>query len=357
MKILLVGNHPTVHGGITSVINQIRNHKWKDNDVDIYFLATYKGGTLTEKILYFLKSLREYKKIIKNNSPDIIYIHMSHHGSFDRANYLLKIANRCKIPVIVHLHGSEFKKYYEECSPQKKIVIKHFFENCSSVIVLGEQWKKFVESIAENSKIYVLNNSIHIPNYKVKQMPNEVNILFLGVLIKRKGVEDLLKVAKSIIYDEVINNVNFRFIIGGIGSDKEKLVNYVVENHIENYVDFLGWIEGNDKERVLKSSHIFVLPSYNEGLPVSVLEAMSYGMPIIATDVGSTSEAVINGGNGILIQPGNARELSNALIALISDYELRLKMSQESKRISESKFDEIKYFKELHQIFTDLINK
>lgn len=357
MKVLMVGNHESVHGGITSVISQIRAHTWSEGKMDICFLPTYKGGNNAQKIIYFLGAVREYKRILKQNTPDLIYMHMSHHGSFDRASVLQRLAEKHKIPTVVHLHGSEFEKYYNECSSKKKIEISAFFEKCGAVIVLGNRWERYIHSIAPKANIHILNNSVNIPEAPVVQKQEEVNVLFLGVLFQRKGVADMLQAVKKLVDSKVLEEISVRFQIGGNGPEEEKLKDYVSDNHLEQYVNFLGWIDGEKKTEALKKSQVFILPSYNEGLPIAILEAISFGMPVIATNVGSIAEAVLDGKNGFLVTPGDIDGYVNALQQLITDYSLRVSMSKKSRELAKQNYDEKKYFVKLMEVFRSALRK
>lgn len=356
-KVVMIGNHESVHGGITSVIKQILNHEWTEGEVDIRFLPSYKGGNNVHKILYFLGAVKEYNTILKKDPPDLVYMHMSHHGSFDRASVLQKIAKRHNIPTVVHLHGSEFKKYYDECSDKKRKIISGFFEDCGAVITLGTLWKEYIRSIAPKAKIHVLNNSIHIPQQTVTQDQTEINVLFLGVLIQRKGVADLLQAVKKMVDGKKLEGFHVRFHIGGTGPEEDVLKQYVRENQLDSYVDFLGWVDGETKKKALETNQVFILPSYNEGLPIAILEAISYGMPVIATNVGSISEAVLEGENGFLVNPGDVDGYVKSLHCLITDYTLRLSMSKKSRELAENKYDEKKYFVKLNEVFSNVLGR
>lgn len=353
----MIGNHETVHGGITSVIKQILGHEWTEGKVNIRFLPSYKGGNNIQKILYFLRVVKEYKSILKKDSPDLVYIHMSHHGSFDRASVLQKTAKKYNVPTVVHLHGSEFKKYYDECSDKKRKAISVFFEDCGAVITLGALWKQYIRSIAPKAKIHVLTNSIYIPQQAVIQEQTGVNVLFLGVLIQRKGVTDLLQAVKKLVDGKKLEGIHVRFHIGGTGQEEEALKQYVRENQLDGYVDFLGWVDGETKKKVMETNQIFILPSYNEGLPIAILEAISYGMPVIATNVGCIAEAVLEGENGFLFNPGDVDGYANALQRLITDYPLRQLMAKRSRELAEKEFDERKYFIKLAEVFQSALQK
>lgn len=352
MKILMLGNSPKVHGGITSVISQILKYDWNNNNnISIDFISTYEGGNNIHKIIYFYKQYKLIRKYIKNNKVDYVHMHISHYGSFHRANFLLKYFERKKIKTIVHLHSSEFKVFYNSSSRyfQKKISL--FFEKANIVITLGEQWKDYIKSISPKANAIILNNSVDNPKKEVKQEKNKISFLYMGVLVKRKGVIDLLKAIDMINKTNASDLQNVVFNIAGDGEEKINLENFVKENHLNEYVNFLGWIDDKTKEETYLKNDIMILPSYNEGLPMCILEAMSYGMPIITTNVGSIKEAVINEQNGFIFEPGEIEKMANYITSCISNYNLRVKMSKESKNIFLKKFDSNKFYSKLKEIY------
>ena len=112
----------------------------------------------------------------------------------------------------------------------------------------------------------------------------------------------------------------------------------------------MGWITKEQKPDLLKRADVLVLPSYNEGLPIAILEAMSYGLPIISTNVGSIAEAVKENKNGFLIEPGNIDSLAHAMMKLTVDPELWKKESTLSREICERKFSEDVFFKAVEKV-------
>lgn len=354
MKVLMIGNHETVSGGITSVIQQILAHDWASEDVDMKFIPSYKDGNFTEKSLYFMKAIVKLIFSIHINKPDVVHIHMSHHGSFDRAKIIQQICSKNNIPVILHLHGSEFEKYYNECDTGKQKVISQLFSKCRAVIVLGEKWENFIKYISPDAKVYVFNNSVSIPSETVVEQEKTVRFLFLGVLFERKGASDLLQAVNKIVKEDCIKEKAVRFVIAGSGPEEEKLREYTEKNGLGDYVQFTGWINGDRKIEQLKNSDVLILPSYNEGLPIAVLEAISYGMPVISTDVGSISEAVRHNENGFLFEPGNISELTDYISEMICNDEMRRKMARESRKIAEDVFDDSKYFSQLEQLYREV---
>lgn len=353
IKVLMLGNHQSVKGGITSVIQQLLSYDWDSAGVEMNFIPTYIEASVIKKALYYIDAYKNIKKIIKTNKPDIVYIHMSYRGSFYRKYAIHKLCKMNGIPDIIHLHGSEFQKWYNESNGRTQNRIRTMLKECSAFIVLGEKWNAVINSIEPRTNTIVVSNTVHIPNYTVKWNDTKFQILFLGVLIKRKGVEDLIRAVSLLKENKKLGNLHF--VIAGTGAEEEYLKKVANEKQVEQWIEFAGWTDGATKEKYLKESQVLVLPSYDEGLPIAVLEAISYGLPIIATDVGDVAAAVKNGQNGFLIQPGDIQELSEKIVWLSSDKDSYTKMSDESKKIACEEFSDEKYFEKIKNCYLSAI--
>lgn len=350
LRILMCSSDRKEKGGMNTVIDQLMNHDWGTN-FELSYLATHVTGNAIKKILFFGKAYIKLKKLLKEDEFDIIHIHMSYNGSFYRKYYVTKSCKKYGKKVIVHLHGSEFKDFYNNGGQKRKSMIVELFTIADCTIVLGEQWKQFINKIAPKSNVAVINNAVHIPEIGEKEESQERVLLFLGALIKRKGIQDLLKALNKIQQ----NGINgWHLLIAGSGEEEVVLKEYVKKNSLEEQVEFLGWINKDKKNDLLMKSDVLILPSYNEGLPMAILEAMSYGLAIVSTDIGSINEAVNNGLNGYLYNPGDIEELERIITKLVADDALWKKQSRESRRICIEKFSEDTMFTRIDKIWTSL---
>lgn len=287
------------------------------------------------------------------NKVKIIHIHTSYKGSFTRAYVIQRLCKLFHVKNVIHLHGSEFKKWYDLCSEKKHEKIKRFLRDSDKFIVLGNEWKKIINNIEAKTKISVINNAIEIPDNSTKWNKEIINILFLGVLIKRKGIYDLIYSIDILNKKDKISKA--KFIIAGSGKERKELENLVKKLHIEKYISFVGWIDETKKKELLKECQLLVLPSYNEGLPMSILEALSYGMPVIATKVGDIEEAVYDGKNGFIIEKNNIKELSKALDKFLNFSENEWnEFSRNSLEISKKKFSKDKYIEKFIKIYKEI---
>src|SRR5699024_3678529 len=140
-----------------------------------------------------------------------------------------------------------------------------------------------------------------LPEYESVPVKKDFTILFLAVLNKSKGILDLIHAAEKVMDAKIPLGGRLIFEIAGDGEMLQEAESLVKQKDLEEHFRFHGWVDGKEKYKLLRNADLFVLPSYFEGLPMSILEAVSCGLPVIATDVGSIDEAVIEGDNGFLI--------------------------------------------------------
>lgn len=315
-KILIISPDMSEQGGIASVVKTYYDNNLADGQT--VYLSSYKSkNPLGEFLKFWVKFL---SILIKDKTVKIAHIHTSSKGSFLRKSMIMYVAKAFGKKTILHVHGSEFKVFYDKSPDIIKKFIEKTFDNADCVIVLSKQWKDIISQITKNENIQIVYNPIKIHE------PNKLegaNFLFMGRLGKRKGVFDIFEAAKSVCGDVVIN-------LYGDGEIDKSLAPENVKIH--------GWVSGEEKDKILRNSDVLLLPSYNEGLPISILEAMSYGMPIISTPVGGIVEAVENNVNGFIVNCGDTSDLA-AKINALCDKDLRLKMGAESFRLVKEKFD------------------
>ena len=348
IKVLMCGNHPSNRGGMTSVISQIREHNWEKEGVSLRFIPTYLPGNPLKKTAFFIKAYYRIRQVMKNDRPEILHVHMSYKGSFTRTSYLHRLCRKYGVKDIIHLHGSEFEKWYNASPERKKRQIRALLHECGAIIVLGESWKHVVTSIEPSANVVVISNGVKIPDSCVRWDPERCQLLYLGVLIPRKGIGDLLGAVKRLKEKGAL--AGRRFVIAGSGEEEELLKAKAKELGLTEDVFFAGWVDGERKEELIMDSQVLLSPSYNEGLPVSILEAAAHGMPIVATDVGDISSVVRDGENGVLIEPGQVEELAAGILK-VSEAETFGKMSRRSREIAEEEFSIDLFYGKLNRLY------
>lgn len=299
-KVLTIGpDYKTLKGGIASVLSVYAKY-----DNTFCFLPTYSSENNFINLLSFpFKYFNILLFIIMNPNYKIIHIHGASRISFYRKYILfLSLKYLLKRRIIYHIHGGEFHLFEKESNVITKKLIHHMINKSNLIICLSEEWKNFFLKTFNPKKVLILNNIISMPLLvNVLKKKNLLQFIFLGKIVEGKGIFDLLNTIHK--NKEYLNN-KIKLVIGGDGETK-RLKEEIHKLNITNIVEYIGWISGEDKDKLLSESDINILPSYNEGLPISILEAMSYKMPIIATNVGGIPRVVKNEKNGILIEAGN----------------------------------------------------
>lgn len=331
-NVLMIGPSINGNGGIASVIKSYSESNKLNSKIEL--ISSYKDGNKVKKLIEFIKGLTCcFYKLALNKNIDIVHIHSASRASFERKKYFLKLSKLFNKKVILHIHGAEFMEYYNECSFKKKDSIKEVITSADIVIALSRKWKEDLSRISDRDNIKVVYNPVVVDKFYKSNCEKE-NIVFMGRVGKRKGIYDLIEVMPQVIND--FPNVNL-YICGDGELDKVKKI--IEKNKLSKNVLLMGWVNEEKKISILKESSINVLPSYNEGMPISILEAMSSGVPTLATNIAGIPEEIENKKNGYLFNPGEVQTLYEYIVSLLNDKDLRSKMGDEALKKVKKNFD------------------
>lgn len=317
-NILTIGiDYHIVHGGVAAVENVYSTFYKPFNHV-----ATVVDYGALQKLTTFIKAYALFWKwMLFHREIKIVHVHGASDASFWRKRIFINLAKMFGKKVVFHCHGAEFQRF---TARHKKAVLKTITK-CDCIIALSNSWKEWFEETTHHKNVIVVKNVISPPRVK-KVKHDDFILLFLGRLGERKGIYDLLDV---LIKHRSEFEGKIRFVFGGDG-DVVQVNEIIKQNGLENIAEFQGWVNGENKERLLNMADAYILPSYNEGLPISILEAMSYSLPIISTNVGGIPEILKNGENGFIMSPGDKDAMYRAILELMNNEKLRLDMGKAS---------------------------
>ncbi|MDY3059065.1 MAG: glycosyltransferase family 4 protein [Fusobacterium sp.] len=347
-RVLIIGPSPVKSkGGMATVTQEMLESEVLNSDFDLGVHESYRDGNLFYRILFsiygFIKFLFIYNKY------DIFHIHMAAYGSVFRKGLYVNFLKGKNKRIILHIHGAEYLVFYNKLSENKKLKVKKIWENADKIIVLSEKWKQDFFKIFKLENIVVINNGINIKKLKLaisKTEEKQNNFLLLGRLGKRKGAYDLIK-AIEILKEEFLQ---VKLYMAGDGKIEE-IKKIVKDRKLEENIEVVGWADFNKKIELLREVSTIVLPSYNEGLPMTILEGMATGKFIISTNVGGIPEVVINNENGIIIEPGDIQGLANAMKKVLTDIEFIKKCSENNIRKIKESFSMEKMHNEIKKIY------
>lgn len=330
LKIVMLGPSLNVMGGIS------RNEKlfleYAPPDVQIQHIATLEDGSIPLKIRVFLQAFTKVAWVLLTEDIDLVHVRGSHRGSAFRKAMLTLLVLIFRKPIVFQCHASEFHLFYANLAPQLQKFFSWVFGQSNRFVVLSKSWQEFYTTNLglKPERVEVLYNPVRVPTKVPQRMASDsdsVKLLFLGRIGKRKGAFDLIKAFSCLSEREKTNSM---LIMAGDG-DVEEARNLAASLNLTDNITFTGWLGTEERDRLLTEADIFVLPSYNEGLPLSMLEAMAWQVPVIVTPVGGISEIVIHGENGLLVEPGDIKQLSDAMKSLITNVDLRLALATKGR--------------------------
>ena len=350
MKVLMIGAGRDVRGGVSSVVNSYYD-AGLDKLCELTYLPTMEDGSKLKKLLVAARARVRFEKLVKE--ADILHVHMSSDNSFYRKAVFIRKAYKEKKKIIIHMHGSTFDTFYKErCDEKQKKEVRDIFTMVDKVIALSEDWKEFLaQYVCKEEKIQVIYNAVKIPEPYEKDYSNQ-KMLFLGRLGQRKGTYDLIEALPDIFQKFPDAHMYF----GGDG-EREQAEALCREKGIADKVTFLGWVRDTEKEKYLKECSIYVLPTYHEGMPMSVLEAMAYGMAVVSTYVGGIPHIITDGENGLLCEAGDILKLKNNLNLILSDVGHREQYGKAAREKISLRFNMVSNMTLILNLYQSCMNK
>ena len=337
-RVCMVVPNRMVKGGIAAVVNGYRGSQL-EKDYEITYVESYKDGSKFDKLLKGICGYFHFAYVLMFHKPDVVHIHSSFGPSFYRKMPFIYMASWRKIPIINHIHGADFDEFFLNAPESKKEKIKKVYNRCDILIALSEEWKERLAQIVPEDKITIIENySVLHEDALEERMRRSCNntVLFLGELGKRKGCYDIPAVIAQV--KKYVPNV--RFVLAGAGSDAdEKAIKQLInEKSVTENTIFPGWVRGDTKDKLLREADVIFLPSYNEGMPMSVLDAMGYGLPVVSTNVGGIPKIVHDGENGYCCEAGDVDRMGEAIVNLMLDEKLRKDAGRDSIDIVKAKY-------------------
>jgi glycosyltransferase involved in cell wall biosynthesis len=281
----------------------------------------------------------------------LVHVHMAANGSVLRKGLIVYAAKLFGTPVLLHLHGGDLAIFYRAIGPRLRRAVAHMVARADGVIVLGGFWRGFaVDELGIAPRVIdVLPNGMADPGRPARGSNHgECRMLFLGDVCENKGVSDLL----AALADPRLRRANWTLRIAGKGQTQnyEALARRL---GIAERVFFLGWVVPESVTRdLLTTAEVLVLPSHFEGLPMAVIEAMAYGLAIVATSVGAVTDAVSHDETALLVPVGDIPRLADALLRLIEDVPLRRRLTQAARRRFLRQFEITAIVHRLETIYT-----
>lgn len=329
IRVVMAGPAPPAVGGMATAIADLCSSNLSEQ-VDLEVFDTGKTTPLNRPFWVGVSTRITlmklwWKKLSFRRDMTIAHIHTCSGLTFFLDSLLLLLASIRRVPVVLHIHGGRFSEFLDGLSYFSMLGARIIFRLADVNIVLSEEWKEAFQKRLPHAKFAVIPNGVKVPDKHIERVVapnNRVTIMFLGSLCEAKGILDLLEVMRRL-------KGRARLVLVGksVDADFENVISIMLNGYcLAEDVVLAGPCFGSKKDEWFSSADIFVLPSYVEALPISVLEAMAFSLPVVSTTVGAIPSVIRNGIDGILLDPGDIDLLAESLEKLISNESLRKRM-------------------------------
>ncbi|MFH0824230.1 MAG: glycosyltransferase family 4 protein, partial [Pseudomonadota bacterium] len=278
----------------------------------------------------------------------LVHIHAAGSAFFRNAVYAL-IARLCLTKVLFHLHGTDWDSFYADVSPMRKSLIEAGLASANRIVVLYSRWAEEIRRLGTGTEVTVVRNFVHDSSLDDSSLveaerrdlglgPEDFVTLMVGSVGFRKGVFDILKAVPI----AASRDSGVCFVLAGGEEEPGEMAqikSIIKTEKLDRWVRVLGEVERARVPGLLGLAGAFALPSYQEGMPISIIEALRAGVPVISSPVGGIPDMIEDGVSGILIPPGRPDLIAEAVLSLKHNAGLRAALAQGGRRAFEDKFE------------------
>lgn len=342
-RVLICGSDFSCGGGVVAVSKNYMNHSdWEEFEVK--YLATHINGNALKKIGIFIAAYFKIIGLLIANKIDIFHLQVCDGGPFYRKSIVLFTAKFFRKKVILH-HHTDYTEFFGTLSGIKERIVRKALKRADINIVLGNNLINVIKQFEPEARVTVLHNAVPVEK-EFSFHKDADTILFLGWLMERKGVMDLLKAVEQI--DPQLDS-NIKIALCGIAEDE--IYKKICDSKVYKRIIHVGWVDQVEKSKIFERTMINVLPSYREGLPMTILETMADGIPSIASNISTIPEVIIDCENGLLISPGNVDELAEKILMLCNDRQKRYELSKSAYLTVKESFETGVHIGNLKEIY------
>lgn len=314
-RVLMVGSAPEERGGIGTVTTLLLRHG--SRHADIRMVVTHREGPASMRLRLWLRGTAQ--ALMAFRRVDVVHAHVSERGSVIRKGLLVLLAKAFRVPVVLHCHGAEFADWFSGLPGLARRGIAWTFRQADLVVVLGSSWRtRYMKLLGiPGDRVVAFGNPIELPASVAK--PAGLKVVFLGRFGERKGSAAVLKAVAGLPVELVM------------AGDGEVVETRALARQLGVSAEIRDWLSFEERDELLASAHVFVLPSRDEGLPMALLEAMAHGLVPVVSPVGSIGDVVQDGENGLLVPPGDEAAIRRALQSLLADEGMRERLAKAAR--------------------------
>lgn len=331
-----VGRAGDIPGGMTQVVNAYLSWPFPSVTVKVIESRGDPGDHVTAA-RRFTRSLRQVRAIARSGETAVIVVHLSERGSFIREGAIARYAAHLGLPVIAHLHGSEFAEY----AAHHPASVAKVLSACVRVITLSDESSLICARFVGADRVELVPNAIPAGRGDAKSP----TVVFGGVVSHRKGIDVLQSAWREVtdLYPE------WTLLVAGPLRERE-----LVDPDLRR-TRWLGSVPHAELMELLEHASVAVLPSRDEAMPMFILEAMARRSCVISTTVGGIP-AVLDDGHGALVAPGDVEALVAALRSTMGDDGLREQLAARGNERFRARYSAEAVFPRVEQIWLDAMS-
>lgn len=350
--VLITPGGTTAGGGMGTVARSIQTGlDSSDRQTHLTVLDPRGDGPVWASPPRTLWVLLRFIALTLSGQVDIVHLNLSERLSIARKGLFLAWAKLLHLPVIVHHHGAEFVTEYDSRPGPYRWAVRWCVHQADHNLVLGQRWRRYlVDRLGvPGERVSVFYNAIADPGRReraVQAGAGEGHVVMLANLSPRKGVSDLLAAAESLKN----RGRPVRLTLAG-GGQLDRYKREAADRGLGALCRFTGWVDSARAAALLRSADLFVLPSYQEGLPMAILEALATGVPVVTTRVGSIPEVLSDDQTCRFVTPGDAQMLAEVIDTLMADPAARVALAANGRALFEQRFQIERYVDRLVTLY------
>jgi glycosyltransferase involved in cell wall biosynthesis len=340
-------------GGIGTVTRQIVAwHRAHAPDLAITVLDPRGDGPFVASLVLLPLALARAAVAMAKHPRSLVHVQLAERSSMLRKGLFILAARALGRPVLVHHHGAEFESFFASCPTPVRRLIAWTLGKADVHVTLGQGRADYLSNVVGVSpaSIAVLPNAVaDVREESPRPARTEADgfqALLLANLSPRKGVSEFLRATARLRG----HGLNVRPVLCG-GGQVDRYREEARQLGLEAEATFTGWLGQEEVYPILRRSDVLALPSHDEGLPMAILEALSAAVPVVATPVGSIPEVLSDGHDCLLVPPGDAEALAEALRRVLTDPALRARLTANGRALYEARFEIGAYIDKLHALY------
>lgn len=356
-NVIVIGPSPDAVGGMASVVAQTLRLEFDGRYRLRFFPTTGSTGeheTTWQRVTRHVRHLLRLRRLIGESSRPIVHVHTCSGYSFLRSAMDLMVARSLGCCTVLHIHGAKFDSSYDALPAYRRLLLRRCLVRADRVVALSDGWRCKLRDMSPKAHVNVIENAIECPaSTTVTRRPGPIRFLLLARMDEWKGIGDLLSACAILVTD----CVEFELILAGpagTAGDAVSLEAKIKSMHLAGAVRYVGSVHGREKDVLLKDSDAYVLASWSEGLPISLLEAIAYGLPVVATRVGAVPEVIADGREGLLVAAKQPSDLARAMQTMIEHPARRAAMSDAGRRLAKQRFTLVRLRDDLVRLYDEL---